>query len=705
MGANAWGAAEPTLTLTSSYAVDNYSKLCYIDFGAKTIDDESTYADVVNIGGYTASTTRGIQNQTASTATTPITLTKSVKKGDLIILQAGQTAEYGMSVTVSSTVSNPIKNDGYYVYYVTSDVESFTIKLNRLNYVRAMLVLRPSNDTYVVNAVTSDGTFLKQIATDTYSADATVYYPVCVEKDGVIYRKDANAADPYWAFTNIAAGLRTIVYTATDYVYYSEVENMTFDKNGSGFDALRTDKATNSGRYSGGVARNFYGKQLIYTSALPLGVYSVTLYARNGGSGDRSGLSIKLRDSEGTYGDELVSLGTWTSSQCAEKTVTVLVPATSNICIYESTGYNSDIQIDYVYVRKLYDVTDASKVIGAVDYSTGFMGAATESLALAKGKKVTYTFKNHGSGVNNYNKWAFEMSGTYNDNTSVYTWCGGSHVWVTTDAGNANTTSVTTDGAAMDWTIHNAEMKDGDVTLTAYYYDNGIFTVKSTDIGTAHTYNTWFAFDNAQSGNINVRLGVDGAWLEMVSSTTGEDAATVDVTIGSAGWATLYTPAAVSFEGSGLTAYTATYEGSTVTLTEVKNVPANTGVVLKGAAGNYNLPVTTSTTAQGSLQGSIAGATFYDAGTDRYMLALNDNNEAQFTKMGEGFITAGKAFLVVAGAGARSLKVVFADESTGIKSIENSQMATDNYYNLRGQRVSAPTKGLYIINGKKVIMK
>lgn len=40
---------------------------------------------------------------------------------------------------------------------------------------------------------------------------------------------------------------------------------------------------------------------------------------------------------------------------------------------------------------------------------------------------------------------------------------------------------------------------------------------------------------------------------------------------------------------------------------------------------------------------------------------------------------------------------------TGIQSASTQQSASDNYYNLNGQRVSEPQKGLYIVNGKKVI--
>ena len=44
--------------------------------------------------------------------------------------------------------------------------------------------------------------------------------------------------------------------------------------------------------------------------------------------------------------------------------------------------------------------------------------------------------------------------------------------------------------------------------------------------------------------------------------------------------------------------------------------------------------------------------------------------------------------------------------TTGIESVENTE-SDDNapYYNLSGVRVSKPTKGVYIHNGKKVIIK
>jgi len=177
----------------------------------------------------------------------------------------------------------------------------------------------------------------------------------------------------------------------------------------------------------------------------------------------------------------------------------------------------------------------------------------------------------------------------------------------------------------------------------------------------------------------------------------------ISTTITDAGWATLYTDYALDFTGTGLEAYTATVSENTVTLTPVENVPAGTGVVLKGNADTYEIPVIgNSSTAKGALQGSTSKATTAD-GT-QYVLAMNNEGNAQFAPATSGTIAAGKAYLVVAGGGASRLNVVIAGETTGIKAIE-AQEAQEGIYNLQGQRVAKAQKGLYIVNGKKAIVK
>ena len=52
-----------------------------------------------------------------------------------------------------------------------------------------------------------------------------------------------------------------------------------------------------------------------------------------------------------------------------------------------------------------------------------------------------------------------------------------------------------------------------------------------------------------------------------------------------------------------------------------------------------------------------------------------------------------------------ALRMVFDDVTTGIEGIEVNDGGKTAIYDLSGRRVSRMTKGLYIVNGKKVFIK
>jgi translation elongation factor P/translation initiation factor 5A len=54
-----------------------------------------------------------------------------------------------------------------------------------------------------------------------------------------------------------------------------------------------------------------------------------------------------------------------------------------------------------------------------------------------------------------------------------------------------------------------------------------------------------------------------------------------------------------------------------------------------------------------------------------------------------------------------NLEATFYDNEipTGIKEVQGSEVMVNGYYNLNGQRVTKPSKGLYIVNGKKAVIK
>ena len=94
----------------------------------------------------------------------------------------------------------------------------------------------------------------------------------------------------------------------------------------------------------------------------------------------------------------------------------------------------------------------------------------------------------------------------------------------------------------------------------------------------------------------------------------------------------------------------------------------------------------------------------YVAADEYYGLSGN-----KFVKVNAGTVPAGKALLPATAipAGARELKLVFEDENTttGIRTIENAEMRTENaVYDLQGRKVTKPVKGgLYIENGLKFV--
>ncbi len=159
---------------------------------------------------------------------------------------------------------------------------------------------------------------------------------------------------------------------------------------------------------------------------------------------------------------------------------------------------------------------------------------------------------------------------------------------------------------------------------------------------------------------------------------------------------------------SGLKAYIAKVDGNKVKLTEVKKVPANTAVVLYAkTAGTYTLSTTTEATEDVSAnQLHISDGTVEGDGSSIYVLANGSNDVGFYLVENGSAITAGKAYLKVT-SGAPQF-IGFGGDTTGINEelrVKSEEFATAQYYDLQGRHVAQPTKGLYIVNGKKVIIK
>ena len=253
--------------------------------------------------------------------------------------------------------------------------------------------------------------------------------------------------------------------------------------------------------------------------------------------------------------------------------------------------------------------------------------------------------------------------------------------------------------------------QDNEFTFAApdnYLIKNIIFTAGSNwqktfnaDPGTYdNDTKTWSGY--AKSVTLTVESGSGNNYISNIRILL---VASKDVTITSAGWASFSSASALDFTKTDVTAYIAKSNGGTssVTLTEIAKVPASTGIVVNAPAGTYAIPVLTGdadATTGNLLKPWLTAGTPGDA--EYYTLAVDGANPI-FKKSSGGTLAAGKAYLVMPGAGAPELGVDFGG-TTGINAIQK-QAENGEYYNLAGQRVAQPTKGLYIVNGKKVILK
>ena len=197
-----------------------------------------------------------------------------------------------------------------------------------------------------------------------------------------------------------------------------------------------------------------------------------------------------------------------------------------------------------------------------------------------------------------------------------------------------------------------------------------------------------------------------------------KDSETVTLSVGSSGYSTYYGDKALYFNGTeAVKAYVAYAIGtSVVSLKQViGSVAANTAMVLKGDAANASATIAVVGTGETKTNNLLRGVTVDTSINDFRKYVLVEKNAEDGTKVVKfadtgnraATVPANKAYLQAPeGAEARQLTVVFENDLTNaIEIISVESEANSAVFNLSGQQVKNPGKGLYIINGKKVIIK
>jgi hypothetical protein len=181
----------------------------------------------------------------------------------------------------------------------------------------------------------------------------------------------------------------------------------------------------------------------------------------------------------------------------------------------------------------------------------------------------------------------------------------------------------------------------------------------------------------------------------------------IPVEVSEALHATLFLPVGVQAV-DGMTLNGVTSKGNDyLTLESVAKVAANTPVVVKAdVAGTYDLPVVTDgVTVEGNLLTGVAvGGETIDAEVNAYILGKDEQGVGFFPLSAtDRALKSWKAYYVPAGE--TSARAFYFGEG-GVTGINNLLNTTEGaIYDLSGRRVEKAQKGLYIVNGKKVLVK
>lgn len=258
--------------------------------------------------------------------------------------------------------------------------------------------------------------------------------------------------------------------------------------------------------------------------------------------------------------------------------------------------------------------------------------------------------------------------------------------------------NITLNGMSQLWAI----TKKYTVGLIARYGDGGSVTYTGS-----FPEGSYFVGDNYASSTNVLSYSQYGVVKELSVYTPIETA-----TISEAGFAT-YSPSynvIVPAEESGIKVYTAKVEGNQINLTQVeadKVLEAGTGYVVAGNENSYEFALTNE--AAKAIEGNdlkVAGEGLKATADTKYYVLTKRTGGVGFGKVADGVnIPVGKCYIDLTDTASKATFLSFGGETTGISNMEAAKANANEYFSLQGVKTMKPNKGIYIHNGKKVIIK
>lgn len=204
-------------------------------------------------------------------------------------------------------------------------------------------------------------------------------------------------------------------------------------------------------------------------------------------------------------------------------------------------------------------------------------------------------------------------------------------------------------------------------------------------------------------------------WSAPTYFTTG-----IDVNVSAAGYATLYYGDKNLVVPEGVEASAITVESGSITQTQIYAsgdiIPMGTGVLLQASEGDYVFDVTTEegTAASANMLRGSDEEQLTTGGDIYYKLSLNANRDPKsvgfyYGAEGGAAFTNGahKAYLALPAEQAAGANYVWYDVTgiSGVKAVENNGKDAYTVTGIRVNKSSDMPKGIYIVGGKKVVVK
>lgn len=283
---------------------------------------------------------------------------------------------------------------------------------------------------------------------------------------------------------------------------------------------------------------------------------------------------------------------------------------------------------------------------------------------------------------------------------------------------------------------------------TSYYKNLFKGTLESMSLQTTDGSNTNYYLSNGTSGvgfykatgDNGVELSANRAYLSVPTdiSAVGTAGGKEEISVSSAKQMTYCSANSLDFtDVENVKAYTATgydYQTGTIWLTRVKKVPAKTGILIMADEGDYSIPTASvASVYENMFEGTLTETTIQttetidDISYINYYLSDGDYGVGFYkvTATDGVSISANHCYLPIpkqSSAGTRGIDDdsshfgiqksdevlalrLFNNNTTGIKEVKSGEVKSVEWFTLQGQRVNNPGKGLYIRNGKKILVK